>query len=380
MLRRLPSCVGTLVRRPICRTLCADSHDGWIFGHLLDGEGGSAPLEPWDAAAVRQARDSGHGAWVHLDFRAPQAKDFIAACARARTGKDHQIKRETHVSSLMVADPRKTQPRCEVASTWIGMLLQLEVNFGRRFDANSSFLHDKNIVPFRMWLGRGILVTARGRQPEEGAMRMPSLSQTLEEGRGPSSCGALASAVISELTSITADSAQALEDEIFALKARLQQQALLAGAHRPVGSAALQGIRRELMPLRYAAISMRRYEVPELNALETVVRLTNRPEQTLFAEADKYEIREAHARQEALVESLNATIEAGETLQNEVAAHAAWQNNDYSFQLTVLGCVLSVLGFCSISIDAIELATRIRAGVSDQGTNRKCNEPGGETA
>ena len=29
----------------------------------------------------------------------------------------------------------------------------------------------------------------------------------------------------------------------------------------------------------------------------------------------------------------------------------------YSFQLTVLGCVLSVLGFCSISIDALSLMT-----------------------
>lgn len=39
------------------------------------------------------------------------------------------------------------------------------------------------------------------------------------------------------------------------------------------------------------------YEMPELNALQTVVCLTERPEQTLFTEADKYEIREAEARQ-----------------------------------------------------------------------------------
>ena len=51
------------------------------------------------------------------------------------------------------------------------------------------------------------------------------------------------------------------------------------------------------MPLRYAAISMRRYEVPEQHALQTVVRLTERPEQTLFSDADKYELREAKARQ-----------------------------------------------------------------------------------
>ena len=33
------------------------------------------------------------------------------------------------------------------------------------------------------------------------------------------------------------------------------QKALLAGADRPVGTAEMQALRRELMPLRYAAIS-----------------------------------------------------------------------------------------------------------------------------
>lgn len=158
------------------------------------------------------------------------------------------------------------------------------------------------------------------------------------------------SAVISEITSITADSVEALEDEIFELKARLQREALLAGAHRPVGPDAPQAIRRELMPLRYAAITMRRHEVPELAALQTVVRLSGRPQQRLFADADSYELREAEARQEALVESLHATIAAGEALQNEVGAHAAWQQSTYS---PTLGCVLSVLGLCSVSFDAL---------------------------
>ena len=70
--------------------------DGWIFGHRLDGVGGSTPLDPWDAAAVRRARDT-TGAWVHLDFRAPQAQEFIAGCARTR-GK--------WLSALLVEDPR----------------------------------------------------------------------------------------------------------------------------------------------------------------------------------------------------------------------------------------------------------------------------------
>ena len=54
----------------------------------------------------------------------------------------------------------------------------------------------------------------------EGAMRMPLLSQRLDEGTGPATCGALASAVISEITDITAESALSLEDGIFELKAR----------------------------------------------------------------------------------------------------------------------------------------------------------------
>jgi len=348
-------CAGRgFLHKRACRALCT-SNDGWIFGHILDGAGGSKPLAPWDSASVKYSRDlrDGVGAWVHLDVGegSPQAQSFIANCTREQ-GRDHEMKRQTHVSSLMVADPRKTQPRCEVALKGTGLFLTLQVNFGKRFEVGTR---PKNIVPFRMWLGRGILVTARGPVPDVGELRLPALSRMLQIGRGPATCGALASAVISEITSITANSVLELEDEVFALKARMQQEALRAGAHRPVGTAALQSLRRELMPLRYAAISMRRYEVPDLAALETVVRLTERPEQTLFSDADKHEIREAKAQQEALVESLYATIAATEALQNEVAAHVAWQQGLYSYQLTMLGCVLSVLGLCSVSIDVLAL-------------------------
>ena len=38
----------------------------------------------------------------------------------------------------------------------------------------------------------------------------------------------------------------------------------------------------------------------------------------------------------------------------------AWQQSEYSFQITVLGCVLSVLGFCSISIDALAFVAQLR--------------------
>jgi hypothetical protein len=72
------------------------------------------------------------------------------------------------------------------------------------------------------------------------------------------------------------------------------------------------------------------------------------------------------AKQEALVESLNATLAAGEALNNEVAAHAAWQQSDYSFQLTVLGCFLSVLAFCSISVDVLSLVRPMLAAASPQ--------------
>eukprot|EP01052_Picozoa_sp_SAG31_P032262 SAG31_NODE_3519_length_4165_cov_2.486227_5_plen_368_part_00 len=327
-------------------------NEGWLFGHILDGRGGSTPLAQWDSSAVRAARND-HGAWVHLDFREPQAQAFIASCATSH-GRAAQLKRKIHVSSLMVADPRKTQPRCVVASDWNGMLLTLQVNFGKRF-RDTEFDQRRNTVPFRMWVGRGILITARGRQPEEGAMRLPALSCLLESGIGPTTCGSLASAVISEITSITAESAVELEDEVFALKARKQQKALLAGANQPIGTEAMQELRRQLMPLRYAAISMRRYEVPELIALQTVVRFTKRPEQTIFSATDEYEINEAKARQEALVESLYATIAAGEALENEVAAHVSWEQSRYAHQLTVLGCVLSGLGVCSIFIDLVAL-------------------------
>ena len=192
-LARLPAHGLLDLRRSTRRRLCGGNDGGWIFGHLLDGAGGSQPLAPWDDGAVRRARE-GDGSWVHLDLRAPKAQDFIASCARAK-GRDDEICRRTHVSSLMVADPRKTQPRCEVSSACAGMMLTLRANFGKRFEAHA--VESKNVVPFRMWLGRGIIVTARGAAPDEGSLRMPALSRRLDAGAGPRSCGALASAAAS---------------------------------------------------------------------------------------------------------------------------------------------------------------------------------------
>ena len=179
-LARLPAHGLLDLRRSTRRRLCGGNDGGWVFGHLLDG-------------AVRRARE-GDGSWVHLDLRAPKAQDFIASCARAK-GRDDEICRRTHVSSLMVADPRKTQPRCEVSSACAGMMLTLRANFGKRFEAHA--VESKNVVPFRMWLGRGIIVTARGAAPDEGSLRMPALSRRLDAGAGPRSCGALASAAAS---------------------------------------------------------------------------------------------------------------------------------------------------------------------------------------
>ena len=192
-LARLPAHGLLDLRRSTRRRLCGGNDGGWIFGHLLDGAGGSQPLAPWDDGAVRRARE-GDGSWVHLDLRAPKAQDFIASCARVR-GRDDEICRRTHVSSLMVADPRKTQPRCEVSSACAGMMLTLRANFGKRFEAHA--VESKNVVPFRMWLGRGIIVTARGAAPDEGSLRMPALSRRLDAGAGPRSCGALASSAAS---------------------------------------------------------------------------------------------------------------------------------------------------------------------------------------
>jgi hypothetical protein len=273
-----------LLQRSCAAPLTTGANDGWIFGHVLDGRGGSVPIVPWDVTAVRRAR-VGTGAWVHLDFRAAPSRDFIAACARTR-GK--------WVAGLMVEDPRMTQPRCEVASNWAGMLLTLRVACSEHGEDMAPAEQEVNIFPFRMWLGRGILITARGLQPADGAFRLPVLDKSLRDGHGPHTCGGLAAAAISDITTLTANSVMKLEDSMFALKARLQQQALEAGGHRPVSTSRLQALRRELMPLRYTAISMRRYEMPELNALQTVVRLTKRPEQTLFADGDMYEVCARH--------------------------------------------------------------------------------------
>jgi len=283
---------------------------------------------------------------VHLDFRSPHAPDFLTRCYPRKRGK--------WISNMMTESPRKTQPRCEVSPGWNGLLLTLRV----------AERPEDEPEPFRLWLGPGVLVTACAEpEPPELGLQCQLLQESLGQGTGPASCGTLATSIISSMTTLTSDSVASLSDLTFALKGQLQQTALAAGPKQPVSSSDLNALRRALMPLRYAAITMRRYEVPERDALATVLRFADHPGQSLFSDTDRYDLSEAAATQDALVASLDATLAAGEALQNELMAHLTWQQGEHSFRLTVLGSVLSILGFFSISVDVLDFVARRRDAV-----------------
>merc|ERR1712118_402118 len=84
------------------------------------------------------------------------------------------------------------------------------------------------------------------------------------------------------------------------------------------------------------------------------------PEQRIFNEKAVASCERAQERHKMLMESLDATRNAGEVLQGEIMALMGFGTATASYHLTMLGSLLGVLGFFSVSFDLINFLERRR--------------------
>merc|ERR1712228_977681 len=98
---------------------------------------------------------------------------------------------------------------------------------------------------------------------------------------------------------------------------------------------------------------LRRYLLPQQEPLEALLQFCALPHQRILDEKAIACCSKAKERHRALVEHLDATRNAGEVLQGEILALIGWGTAVASYRLTLLGSLLGVLGFFSVSFDIL---------------------------
>lgn len=261
------------------RLSAESADDGLVFAGVLDGRGGARPLG-WDG--VRRWRPSEGVLWVHLDYEHPGSRAWLTR----ESGVDL-----VGCAALLADDPR---PRVlSLADSLLLILREINENMGAQ---------PEDMVSIRMWIEPSRIVTLRHRRIAAAKEQWEALAA----GRGPLGPADFVVKMSESILGLIGRLADTIEDTVDELED-------LALAERR------DELRSRLAHVRRQAIALRRYVVPQRDALTRL-----QAESVPWLPGDgRVRLREAADRMTRVIEQLDAARERAAVTQEELASHTA---------------------------------------------------------
>jgi zinc transporter len=264
----------------------------------LDGAGGAGPLDPQEAASPQVP------AWVHIDLSNPLAADW----AWGQSGMEEAV-----VGPMLDIEsrPRTLQHGKGVLITLRGVNL----NPGARLE---------DMISVRVWLEAGRVVTATRRKLRS----LTEIRDAIDQGAGPTSPARLLLELIDRLNRYIGEATEQIEQNIDAAEDQVERG---AGAAR---NSAFNRLRRQ-------TAQVRRYLLPQRDALDRLSRLTDSP----FSAAEQVELREHLNRLTLSLEDLDLVRERALVAQEELLNVLAHEQNSRMLLLSIVAAVFLPLSF-----------------------------------
>jgi len=276
------------------------SHDGLIFGYILDGDGGGSPVD-WQG--VRDWRPEMGPLWSHIDY--------------ADKGALHWLQNESKLSSLSCDILMEEDTRPRFILTKEGFLLILRgVNCNPGSDP-------EDMVALRMSFEENRIITMRHRR----VMAINDISEAVQAGSGPKSTLDFLTMVINRIVDRMADVISEIDDRVD----ELEDSVLEAGSHE---------LRSQLAQIRRQSISLRRYIAPQRDVL---TRLQNEKLEWL-SDRTSAQLREFSERTARFVEDLDAARDRAAITHEELNSHLSEQINKTMYVLSIVAAIFLPLG------------------------------------
>ncbi|WP_435702308.1 zinc transporter ZntB [Yoonia sp.] len=273
-----------------------------LLAYSLDGKGGAVPLAPQAVAQEADLVRKGGFVWQHMKRDHPDTPALLAACDL-----------DSFVVDALTAD--ETRPRCTVHGK--GMLLNL-----RGVNLNPG-AEPEDMVSVRLWLEerRVIGVWVRPLQATN------DLVAATERGEGPMSPGDLVAKLALRLADRAEPSVAALNEQIDDLEDGVWD---LEADNR----------RTRLADLRRSAIVLRRYFLPQRDALMTLEIEDAR----WLTVKDRAHLREAAERVNRFGEELDAIRDRAQIVHDQIMDQRAEGLNQRMLVLSVVAAIFLPLG------------------------------------
>ena len=267
-----------------------------ICAFVFDGKGGGRPLD-WDG--IRAWTPEEGPLWVHLDFKGPEARRWLA--------EESGINPVTQ-SALLEAVVR---PRVLHEEDRLFVVLRA-INLNPGADAT-------DMVSLRILASDKRIVTLRHRR----LMAVNDLRDAIARGNGPKDAGEFLAAIAVGIADRIAPIVDEIDDRIDGL----EEEVLTAH------STHLRGL---IGNVRRDAIALRRYLAPQRDVLGRLAM----EQSAWLSMPNRALIREVADRTTRFVEDLDSGRERAQVVQDELNNRVADQMNRTMYLLTVVSAIL----------------------------------------
>ena len=277
------------------------SGEGLICGYLFDGDGAATELGP---NSFTHPIPSLGFLWLHLDREAKRTADWL----RGESGIDAHI-----VDALLAED---TRPRCTAYGD--GILLNLR---GVNLNPGAS---PEDMVSVRLWIEPHRVISNR---------RLRLLA--IQDIRDAMATGDQIRAPGDIVVRLCINLLDRMEPTLVDLADRVDD------LEETVLTAQTDTIRSQLTSLRHRAVLLRRYIVPQRDAVEHLLRLQD----DWFDEVNRNRLSEAANRITRFAEELDAIRDRCGFIQDDLETRLSYQMNRTIYYLSVVAGIFLPLSF-----------------------------------
>jgi len=271
-----------------------------IAAYILSADGGEA-LD-WDGVQSWGPDDG--VLWLHLDYTADEASDWLAN----KSGLD----------PMVVAALTSEEPRPRSTSMLDGLLVMMRgVNLNPGADP-------EDMVSIRMWITENRIISTRRRK----LISIQDMCNAIEAGHGPSTAGEFLVNIAERLVERMSDVVGAIDDQIDAL----EDQVLNEKNYQ---------LRSQISDIRRETISLRRYLSPQRDSM---ARLSNERVAWL-TDINRLHLREVTDSTMRYIEDLDATREKAIVIQEELMSGISEQMDKRMYVLSIISAIFLPLGF-----------------------------------
>lgn len=279
-----------------------EANDHILLAFELDGKGGGVALK---GNQIAQKIKDDVLAWVHMDANSEQTRHFLESQA-------------SYLDSFVIEALLAEETRPRMTQVGNGILLNLR---GVNMNQNAS---PEDMVSIRMWVDKHRIISVRKRKLKA----VWDVEEKIRAGLGPKDAGHF-------IAMLAASLFERMEPVLTVLDERTDD------VEEQILEKADTSLREEIVKVRKQAIMLRRYMLPQRDAMGQLKML----ELKWFKEEYKRHIYESHNQVTRYIEDLDAIRERAQIVKDELANNLADKLNRNMYVLSVIAAIFLPLGF-----------------------------------